>query len=127
MVDIISTPKDYVASELRKLEKTTDITEKQAILENLYDSALIKGEQKKSDEFKKNWREKTSKFIYRWFIGFNVVVLAIVVIAFALDICDPSRKLFTSTVLVSLIGATIVQTAAVFLLLTRYSIGLNPE
>lgn len=79
------------------------------------------------DEIGRDFREKFSNYVLRLFIGLNIFVGFIILVAFGLDeylIChdnkDISSRLVTPQVLMMLIGATATQIAVAFGLLSKY-------
>lgn len=121
------TVRDRIAIILFELEKPISIEEKYRLLEQFREQAAMAGTESAEAVFKLESRERTAKFLSRWFLWVNILTFSIVGFSFVFEVWQNrlGSGIVTSTVLISLIGATIAQTAAAFLIYIKYAFDLS--
>lgn len=94
-------------------------------LEKLRQSAYDKGQR---DKLKEYLRVKLSNTLRLWITSYNWFVLILLTTIFLIGVCDVysdtiniNQDIFSPSVLISLIGATVAQTTAGFLALNRWA------
>jgi hypothetical protein len=108
---------------LERLRDANQVQDRYALVEAFYREAARAGEQTAEEDFRSASRERTSKFLTYWFSAINILALALVIVSFIYEMYNGTlgRGIITSAVLVSIIGATVAQTAAAFIIFAKYA------
>ena len=119
---------DKSIKALSDLNSAKTDTDKLEILSSLYTDASNNGASDAEEFFKSKSRENTAKLITIWFYSVNILTVAVILLIFAREfyLGTLGSGIITSSVVISLIGATVAQNAAAFLLFAKYAFNLAP-
>lgn len=117
---------DKSIKALSDLNNAKTDTDRLVILSLLYADASNNGASDAEEFFKSKSRENTARLITIWFYSVNILTVAVILLIFGREfyLGTLGSGIITSSVIISLIGATVAQNAAAFLLFAKYAFNL---
>lgn len=110
-----------------KLESATSAEQKRQLATDFYLDAAKFGAQDAEEDFKSESRGYISKIITNWFFMVNILTAIFITTIFVYEwyIGRLGSGLITTNVLIALIGATVAQNAAAFILFAKYTFNVD--
>jgi hypothetical protein len=112
---------------LNQLNLASSDSEKISILEKFYEDAFANVVNGAEEIFKSKSRRIVATIITTWFFTFNISIVWLIreILIFEQQTGVLGKGIISTSVIITLIGASVVQNAAAFMIFAKYSFGVK--